>query len=189
MVRSTEELIRFVASPDGEVIADLKRTLPGRGVWVTATRNAIERAVRKNAFPRALKREVRVSADLVERVERLLERFALDALGIAHKAGKVIVGFARVEDALDSEPVLALLRAADASPEGARKIDRKATSACRKLAVVKLFRSAQLDLALGRANVVHAALLAGQASEGFLARCRKLERFRTDGSKELPGAS
>jgi uncharacterized protein len=190
VVRPTEELIRFVAGPDGEVVADLKCKLPGRGVWITATRGAVERAVRSKAIPRSLKRELRVPSRLADEVEKLLEGFALDALGIAHKAGEVIVGFARVEDTLAREQVAALLRAADASSEGARKIDRLvASTQHRKLPIVTLFRSAQLDLALGRANVVHAALLAGRASDTFLARCRALERFRTDGSKELPVAS
>jgi uncharacterized protein len=181
-VRPVDELIRFVIAPDGAVVPDLKRRLPGRGVWVTANRAAVDDAVRRNGFARAFRRDVRAAPDLAAEVERQLERSALDALGIAHKAGRVVTGFARTESEIASGPVVAILQAADASPDGVRKI---AAAAARRAAgagqipVVAAFTMAQLDLALGRSNVVHAALLAGPASNGFLARCQSLERFRT----------
>ena len=184
-VRPIDELIRFVAAPDGGIVPDLKRRLPGRGVWITAKRTAIDEAVKRNAFARSLKRDVKAPSGLGSQVERQLENAALDALGIAHKAGRVAIGFGRTESALaDVPPVSAILSASDGSPEGARKI---AAAAARRqmgenpaeIPVIAAFTSAQLDLALGRSNVVHAALLAGPASNGFLARCQSLERFRT----------
>jgi predicted RNA-binding protein YlxR (DUF448 family) len=183
-VKPVDELIRFVAAPDGAVVADLKRRLPGRGVWVTATRATVDDAVRRKAFARGLKREVRAAADLGQQVDGQLERAALDALGIAHKAGRVKTGFAKTEAALADDPVAAVLQASDGSADGARKI--AAAVAKRQMAgiegeipTIAAFTIAQLDLALGRSNVVHAALLAGPASNGFLARCQSLERFRT----------
>jgi predicted RNA-binding protein YlxR (DUF448 family) len=182
-VRPVADMIRFVIGPDGEVVPDLKRKLPGRGVWVTANRKAVAEAVGRRAFARGFKTEVRVPPDLVGLVEQLLERSALDALGIVRKAGRIVTGFVRVEKALAGEPVVALVHAADARREGARKLAAAVRSrrgeAADGLAVVGVFTSAQLDLALGRPNVVHAALLAGPASDGFLARYRSLERFRT----------
>ena len=182
-VRPVADMIRFVLGPDGTVVPDLKRRLPGRGVWVTATRATVAEAVRRHAFARGFKAEARVAPDLPAAVERLLERSTLDALGIVRKAGRVVAGFARVEDALAAEPVVALLHAADAGAEGARKIAAAARrhlgEQADSLAVVRLFTAAELDLALGRPNVVHAALLAGPASDGFLVRYRRLERFRT----------
>ena len=184
-VRPIDELIRFVAAPDGAIVPDLKRRLPGRGVWITAKRTVIDEAVKRNAFARSLKRDVKAPSGLGSQVERQLENAALDALGIAHKAGRVAIGFGRTETALAAvPPVAAILSASDGSPEGARKI---AAAAARRqtgentaeIPVVTAFTSAQLDLALGRSNVVHAALLAGPASNGFLARCQSLERFRT----------
>ena len=179
-VRPVTEMIRFVVGPEGQLVPDLKRKLPGRGVWVTATREALGQAIRRKAFARALKREVRVEPDFPDRVEGLLEHAALDALAIAHKSGAVATGFAKVEAALAGHDVIAVIHAADASPDGVKKI----TAAARRgkadnIPSIVLFRSAQLDLALGRANVIHAALLPGPASDGFLARCRGLERFRT----------
>jgi len=184
-VKPTAELIRFVAAPDGAIVADIKRKLPGRGVWVTAQRAAIEDAVKRNVFARSLKCAVRAAPDLAATVEQQLEAAALDALAMAHKAGRVAIGFGRAETALTNEPVVAVLNAADGAADGARKI---AAAAARRqtgenageILVVSAFTSAQLDLALGRSNVVHAALLAGPASKGFLERYRSLERFRVD---------
>src|SRR5687767_9077580 len=87
-VKPIDAMIRFVIGPDDSVVADLKRKLPGRGVWVTGTRAALADAIRRKAFARGFKREVRVSADFVASTERLLMRSALDALAIAGKAGQ-----------------------------------------------------------------------------------------------------
>ncbi len=184
-VKPVGDMVRFVIGPDGSVVPDLKRRLPGRGVWVTASREAVAEAVKRRAFGRGFKTDVRVAPDLADALERLLERSALDALGIARKAGLVAIGSAAVERALAAEPVVALLHAADAGQEGTRKIAAAARSRRGEnavgLTVVDAFTGAQLDLALGRPNVVHAALLAGPASDGFLARYRNLERYRTVG--------
>ena len=184
VVRPVDELIRFVIAPDGAVVPDLKRRLPGRGVWVTATRAAVDMAVKRNAFARGFKSAARVAPDLGAQVERHLERAALDALGIAHKAGRVAPGFARTEAELAGGPVVAVIQAADGAADGARKIAaaiarRAAAANSGPIPVIAAFTSAQLDLALGRSNVVHAALLAGPASNGFIARCQSLDRFRT----------
>ncbi|HKM88543.1 MAG TPA: RNA-binding protein [Xanthobacteraceae bacterium] len=179
-VRPVSDLIRFVIGPDGEAVADVKSKLPGRGIWVTATRDAVGEAIKRKAFARGFRREVRLASDLVTRTERLLERAVIDALAVAGKAGLVAAGFAKSEAALGGEDVAAVLHAAEASSEGIRKLDaamRRRRSG-QPLVVIGFLSSAQLDLALNRPNVIHAALLAGPASETFLARCRRLERFR-----------
>ncbi|MGH6771679.1 MAG: RNA-binding protein [Xanthobacteraceae bacterium] len=179
-VRPVEEMIRFVLSPEGSAVPDLKRRLPGRGVWITATRQALRKAIARKAFARSFKRDVEVAKDLVETTERLLERAALEALGIAHKAGRAALGFAKVEAAL-AHSAVALLHASDAAPDGVRKLGdvmRREGSDRARIAVVRQFTSAQLDLALGRPNVIHAALLSGPESKAFLARAARLERFR-----------
>ncbi len=120
-VRPVGELIRFVAGPDG-LVPDLKRRLPGRGVWVTARRTDVEAAVKRHAFQKSLRAEVRVPAALADVVDGLLERAALDALSIAHKASLVVTGFTKVEAAIAGGPVVALLQARDAGADGARKL-------------------------------------------------------------------
>jgi predicted RNA-binding protein YlxR (DUF448 family) len=191
-LKPVDEMIRFVVGPDGDTVPDVKRKLPGRGIWITATRSAIEDAIKRNVFARAFKRNVRVAADLPSATERLLERSALDALAIAGKAGQVIGGFAKVEAAIGRDEVLALIHAADAAADGKRKLDtalqRKTPENSREIAIVETFSGTQLDLALNRPNVVHAALLAGPVSDTFLARAKRFERFRTGNSPELVSA-
>ena len=183
-VRPVSDMIRFVEGPGGEIVPDLKRRLPGRGVWVSAWRAAVAKAIRQKAFGRGLRRDVRVAADLVDRLDGLLERSAIDALAIAGKAGRVVCGMAKVESALSSRTVAAVLNASDAAPDGVRKVAaavrRGLGSEASNLPVIDIFAAAQLDLALGRPNVVHAALLTGRDSSAVLARCAALGRFRND---------
>jgi uncharacterized protein len=180
-VRSVDEMIRFVIGPDGIAVPDLKRRLPGRGIWITATRQALHAALARNAFARGFKRDVRVAADVVDTTERLIERGALEALAICHKAGKVAIGFASVAAALARDHVVAVCHAAEAAPDGRRKLESalQQRADVAEIRMIDTFTSAQLDLALGRSNVIHAALLAGPESETFLARVSRLERFRT----------
>jgi uncharacterized protein len=179
-VRPETDLIRFVIGPDGEAVPDIKCKLPGRGIWVTATQDMLTEAIKRSAFARGFRRDVRTPADLVRRTEQLLERSALDALAIAGKARLVAAGFSKAEAALANADVVALVHGAEASADGVRKLE---AAARRRLGapvlVIGFLASAQLDLALNRPNVVHAALLAGSASDTFLARCRRLKTFRT----------
>ncbi len=186
-VRPVSELIRFVVGPEGEAVADVKGKLPGRGIWITGTRDALSEAIKRKAFARGYKREVRLPLDFVARTERLLESAVLDALAVAGKAGLVAAGYVKAEKALEAGDVVALLHAAEASSEGTRKLD----AVCRRQSgqppvVIGFLTSAQLDLALNRPNVIHAALLAGPGSETILARCRRLERFRTGDQNNRP---
>ncbi|MGH6725396.1 MAG: RNA-binding protein [Pseudolabrys sp.] len=191
-LKPVDEMVRFVIGPGSHTVPDIKRKLPGRGLWITGTRAAIEQAIKSNVFARSFKQNVRVAADLATATERLLEQSALDALAIAGKAGQVIGGFAKVEAAIGREDLVALIHASDASADGKRKLDaalqRKTLENTRGIAVLEQFAGAQLDLALNRSNVVHAALLAGPVSETFLARAKRLERFRTGNSPELVSA-
>jgi predicted RNA-binding protein YlxR (DUF448 family) len=181
--RAPEELIRFVLGPDGTVVPDVRAKLPGRGVWVTAEAKLVAEAVRRQAFSRGLKASARANQNLPAETEALLERDCLQSLSLANKAGAVVTGFTRVEAAIESGHIALLVHAKDASADGTRKL---AGMLRRKLGAesppqVNLFTSHQLDLALGRANVVHAALKAEPASGAFLARCRRLAAYRGNG--------
>jgi len=186
-VRPIDELIRFVVAPSGEVIPDLKRKLPGRGLWVSASRSAVAEAVRRHHFSKGFKRDVRAAATLATDTEALLERFVAEALGVAAKAGQVITGFTKVADALQRHiqgPVRALIHASDGAADGIRKLDalvgqnRRNDGKSAEIAIVNMLTSEQLDLALGRSNVIHAALLAGPASDTFLSRSHMLVQYR-----------
>jgi uncharacterized protein len=187
-VRPIDELIRFVVAPSGEVIPDLKRKLPGRGLWVSASHQAVAEAIKRHQFSKGFKRDVRVGPSLVGDTEQLLVRSAIDALAMAAKAGQVVSGFGKVEDALRQRQaqilVQALIHAADGAADGIRKLDALVrqnagiNDESREIPVVTALTSEQLDLALGRSNVIHAALLAGPASKTFLTRSQILVRYR-----------
>ena len=189
-VRPVDELLRFVAAPDGSVVPDLKRNLPGRGLWVTATRDALTDAVKRKSFAKGFQQDIRAGADLIAQTDSLLERSALDALAIAGKAGQVAAGFMKVEAAIGRSEILALLHAKEAADDGTRKLNaalhRRFAEQAGNFPSISDFTSQQLDLALGRANVVHAALLAGPAGNSFIARYLRMTRFRT-GDKGKPG--
>jgi len=196
-VRPIEELIRFVVAPSGEVIPDLKRKLPGRGLWVSASRQTLAEAVRRHQFSKGFKREVRVPATLPADTEALLERSTIDALAMAAKARQVISGFGKVEGALTSRQaraqVEALIHASDGAADGIRKLDAVLRQNAvvndkpNQIPVVTALTSEQLDLALGRSNVIHAALLAGPASKTFLSRSQILVRYRMADADKTAG--
>lgn len=183
--RAPDDMIRFVAGPDASVVADLKRNLPGRGVWVTCAKDLVAQAVRKQLFARGLKTQAKAAETLPEDIDRLLEKEALQALSIVNKAGGVTCGAAKIEQSIDRGFVEFLTHARDGSPDGTRKLNQRVARQRGvppdQVETVDLFESAQLDLALGRTNVIHAAVKRGPAAEFFLSRCRRLTAYRTPG--------
>ncbi|MBD3845510.1 RNA-binding protein [Bosea sp. SSUT16] len=189
-VKAPDDLIRFVAGPDGTLVPDLRRKLPGRGVWASLSRKAVTEAIRRKAFERSLKTKVAVPADLPEMIDALMLRDVQQALSMANKAGLVVAGFGKVEALIETGRCLAVIAASDGAEDGKRKIGqaiRRAEAAreseglkVRRLPVVTIFAAADLELALGRAHVIHAALAPGPAAEGVLSRWRRLVRYRTD---------
>ena len=187
-----DQLIRFVVAPAGEVAPDLKRKLPGRGLWLTASRAVLQDAVKRGTFAKGFKRDVRVPPNLADDIERLMVRGAVEALAIAAKAGQIVHGFAKVEGALKRGEAEALIHASDGAADGIRKLTGLIPGPAFALSdgfdggfpLITELASADLDLALGRANVIHAALLAGPAGKTFLSRCYALARFRANAPGE-----
>jgi predicted RNA-binding protein YlxR (DUF448 family) len=177
-----DDLIRFVVGPDSAVVPDLKRTLPGRGCWVSAERLYVDKAAAKGHFARAFKRQVVVPPDLGAMVDALLAKAVLGSLGLARKAGMVALGAAKVDGAVRSGKAIAVLHAAEASEDGVRKISqaRRATVHLGGPAIpaYKLFAEAEMGLAGGGANVIHAAVLASDAGRAVLKRMVALDRYR-----------
>lgn len=197
--RPIDELIRFVVSPTGEVVPDVKRKLPGRGLWVSASRETVAEAARRHHFSRGFKRDVRVAPTLALDTENLLVQSTIEALAMAAKAGQVVSGFAKVEGALTARQAGAraqvLIHAADGASDGIRKLDALARqnagngAGTAELPIITALTSAELDLALGRSNVIHAALLAGPASKTFLSRSQTLVRYRLADADKTAGTA
>ncbi len=188
-----DEFIRFVVGPDRAVVPDLRCKLPGRGAWVTAEKAIVSDAVKRKSFKRAFKSEVKVSPTLADLIDGLMEKDALQALAIANKAGLVVAGSTKVQGSIGPKVPAALVHASDGSADGLRKVE----AAVRRLmgdeadAIPRIrdFRSDQLDLALGRTNVIHAAVAAGSAGEAFVSRARRLEHYRGTPPARAAGSS
>lgn len=179
--RQPEEMIRFVLAPDGTVTPDLKRRLPGRGVWVTASAEVVAQAAKRRAFDRGFKGKAIVPGDLPGLVGRLMEADCLQGLSLANKAGLVTTGFAKVEAAIGAGETIAILHASDGGQDGKRKVGQalRRRFGAEAPPEIECFGSAQLDLALGRTNVIHAALRAGPASAALLERLKRLQAYRS----------
>ncbi|GGF79895.1 DNA-binding protein [Azorhizobium oxalatiphilum] len=189
-VTPLSDMLRYVVGPDGAIVPDLSRKLPGRGAWVTATRAALDQAIKRKAFGRAFKGKGQSAPDLPDLVETLLVADTRAALSLANKAGRVVTGTTKVQSALSDGNISLLLHASDARPDGIRKLNGFArqleAAGMHPVAIVDCLSGVELDLALGRSNVVHAALLSHPTTAGFLARCRRLERWRMGTTASVP---
>ena len=178
------ELIRFVLDPAGTVVADLGCRLPGRGVWVGASKATVAAAVKTKAFSRGLKQNAVAPADLPDIVERLLVKRVCDALSLANKAGLVLTGTGKVEGAIGNGTAHVLLHGHDAASDGVNRLNRQYFAMSRdanKQPLILLDLSIeQLSLALGRSNVVHAALKTGGVTGFFLSEVERLQRYRSE---------
>ena len=196
----TERMVRFIIGPDGRVVPDIAAKLPGRGYWITAQRDTIEKAVARHAFVRAWQRRMKeagvksgkktggdgyaealegrgsitVDPDLADQVERLLASSCLRLLGLARRAGQLVAGFDAVHEALRLGQATVLVRASDASPDGSEKLARIG----RGIPEIIFFSRDELSLALGRENVVHAALKVGGLSKRLLTETERLAGLR-----------
>lgn len=175
-VMDESRLIRFVAGPDGQVVPDLGRKLPGRGLWVEASRASVEAAVKKNGFTRAAKTKLTAPADLADLVERLLARRCLDQLGLARREGVLISGFEKTAASLRAGKAAWVLEAADGSADGRGKILALARHQTAK--ICGAFSADDLSLALGLENAIHAVLLAGGRADRWTIEVERLAGFR-----------
>jgi len=192
---SPDELIRFVAAPDGTVIADLKRQLPGRGCWVKIDRSLVDKAVAKKLFARALKADVKAAADLGETVGMLLAQQLMQMMNMARKAGQFVTGSAKVDAAVRSGAAIAVFHATNAAEDGVRKIDqaRKAwhlgMETEEEVPSYRLFSESEMEGLMGQNAFIHAAVLAGQAGEGVVKRAKMLEQYRNGGQSRAAGGA
>jgi predicted RNA-binding protein YlxR (DUF448 family) len=174
-----EKRVRFVVGPDSQIVPDIEETLPGRGIWVKAERAAVAKAVAKNLFSRAAKADVKADAHLPDLVERLLVRRMTGDLGLARKSGALVFGFDNVERALSERvPPAVLIEASDGAADGRRKLRNASFNQGVKAHLIEVLSSPELALALGRENVIHAAVKPGRLAERLILEAARLEGFR-----------
>ncbi|MEN2494766.1 MAG: hypothetical protein TECD_00674 [Hyphomicrobiaceae bacterium hypho_1] len=184
-VHNPDNLIRLVLSPENKVVPDILSCLPGRGVWVTNSYEVLAHAISKKAFDRAWKRKVIVPKELLKCVDKSLEQRALSLLSLANKAGCVICGYEKAKRLIDNVDRTLLLQAIDSSAEGRQKLHNRYHSKCKALEIepitVDFFTISQISLALGKLNVVHAALDYKIVTDKFAKAAIRVKNFRSNG--------
>jgi uncharacterized protein len=174
--RLAEGMIRFVVGPDHALVPDLAGRLPGRGLWLSAERRAVQGAVARNLFAKAARDRVVVAPDLADRLEAMLVRRCLDLVGLARRAGELVAGFDQVEDLLRRGRAALVLQARDGAADGRRKV--ASVAGALKVPVVEAFDRAELGAAIGRAEAVHLALAPGGVERRLEAELGRLSGFR-----------
>ena len=175
--QDTSGLIRFVVSPDGELTPDLLEKLPGRGLWVACDRASLDLAARRHIFSRAAKRQVTVSPALSDLVHGLLRRRCLDLLGLARREGVIVNGFEKTLASVRSGKCAWLIEASDGAEDGRRKVLAALRAQPLAAKVCGCFTNAELSLALGQENAIHAALVDGRRVQRWSFEMKRLAGF------------
>ena len=173
---STDDLIRFVVGPSDELVPDLEGGLPGRGLWVRSSSSALTRAISRDLFSKASRRRVHVADDLIVQVERLLVQRCQSRLGLARRAGVMTIGFEKVRSVIRSGLAAILVSAADAGEDGRAKLIGLGPA----LTHVQILSREELSLAVGRENVVHAALARSRLATQFVSDTKRLAGVRLE---------
>lgn len=174
-VQPKHGLIRFAVSPDGVIFPDIMERLPGRGIWVSSERSALEKAVKKGLFARAAKQPVTVAPDLIEQVEMLLVRRIVDLISLARKGGEAVTGYEKVKDWLSKDYAEILIQASDGSERGKTKL-----STPRDGSFIGWLTADELGMAFGRQTVIHVVLAAGGLSQRVVEEAARLKGLRAD---------
>ena len=167
-------LIRFVAAPDGTVLPDLLGKLPGRGFWVTSTREALDRAAAKGLFSRAARAKVTPPAELADLLEGMLAKRVIELLSLARKAGLAVTGYEKVKGWLVDGTAIVLLQASDGSERGKTKLRPPARTGL----FIGCLTGQEIGLAFGRESAIHGALAAGGLSNRVVEEAARLAGLR-----------
>ncbi|SMX46943.1 RNA-binding protein [Actibacterium lipolyticum] len=167
-------MIRFVVGPGDEIVPDLLGKLPGRGIWVSADRAALEQAVKKRLFARGAKQAVQVPDDLVEKIEAGLARRVIDGISLARKGGRAVAGYEKVKSWLTTGEARVLIQASDGSERGKSKLRLPSDTDT----FIGCLKASELGLAFGREHVIHGALAAGGLTKRVVEDAAKLSGVR-----------
>jgi uncharacterized protein len=167
-------LIRFCVGPDGVVVPDVLGKLPGRGIYVSADRELIDKAAKKGLFSRAARQPVKVPDGLADLVERLTTHRVIDLLSMARKAGDAVMGYEKVKDWLVKGKAATLIQASDGSERGKTKLHPPEGAR----GFIGVLSAGELGLAFGRERAIHAALAAGGLRTRVVEEAAKLAGLR-----------
>jgi predicted RNA-binding protein YlxR (DUF448 family) len=181
-VQPKQGLIRFVVGPEARIVPDVQGKLPGRGIYVTASRAALEKAVAKKLFSRGAKMPVQLPDDLVQEVERLLLRRVIELISLQRKAGKAVAGYEKVKSWLQLEEAEVLIQALDGSGRGKSKLSTPHFGS-----YIGCLTANELGLAFGRQTVIHGALASGGLTQRVVEEAKRLQGVReNEGGKGHP---
>lgn len=172
-VRETAGMVRFVVGPDGQIVPDIMGKLPGRGIWVTSTRAALEQAIKKGAFGRSAKAQVTVPDDLIAQVEAGLIRRLVEMIALARKSGDAVTGYEKVKDWLIKDRAEILLQSSDGSERGKSKLSTPMDGF-----FIGWLTMDELGQAFGRQTAVHAAIGAGGLAPRVVEEAARLKGLR-----------
>lgn len=166
-------LIRFAVGPEGQIGPDLMEKLPGRGIWVSADRAALEKAVAKGLFARAAKQPVQVPEGFVDLVEALLAKRVINLISLARKGGRAVSGYEKVKIMLGKEEARVLIQASDGSERGKSKLSTPQGGS-----FIGWLTANELGQAFGRQTTIHAALGAGGLLQPVVEEAARLKGLR-----------
>ncbi len=172
-VKPKEDLLRFTLTPDGNVVPDLKKKLPGKGVYVSCSKALLEQAVAKNLFTKAFKQKAKAESGLANLTGEILRKTGLESVNLARKAGVMLGGFDKIIEALRKGKILFLLEATDAGADGHEKM----LSAAKGLKVFALYDTKTTDEALGKINAVHSAFVKSDMADKAYSDFLRIENF------------
>ncbi|MGH1464000.1 MAG: RNA-binding protein [Cognatishimia sp.] len=175
-------LVRFVVGPDAQIVPDILGKLPGRGIWVSADRKAIEKAAKKGAFARSAKTQVTVPDGLADEVEKQLARRVVDLISLARKSGSAVTGYEKVKDWLSKEVAEVLIQAVDGSGRGKTKLSTPHYGS-----YIGWLTAEELGLAFGRQNVIHGALASGGLTKRVVEEAQRLKGVRENTAAGVVG--
>lgn len=175
-------MIRFVVGPDNQVVPDILGKLPGRGIWVSADRAALDKAVKKGLFARAAKQPVQVPEGLTDLVEQSLARRVVDLISLARKSGTAVSGYEKTKDWLSKEVAEVLIQSSDGSERGKSKLSTPHFGR-----FIGWLTADELGLAFGRQTVIHAALGAGGLTQRVVEEAQRLKGIRIGSTGDRVG--
>jgi uncharacterized protein len=189
-IHDRSSLLRFVVGPNGELVADMASRLPGRGLWLTPRRDILESAIARRLFARSAHRAIIMPAGFADRVEALLVRRCLDAIGLGRRAGLAVAGFEKAREAVQTGKATLLFLALDGAEGGRRKMRALACG----LPVAIVLTAAEMGAIFGRDHVVNIAIGDGGLSGRLIAVAEKIAGFRPGavidrGVEPAPGRS